>query len=220
MAILSGGERQKVALARALVTRPAVLLLDEPLAALDPLTREGVQGDLRRLHALFGTTTLHVTHDFEESMALGDRIGVMGEGRLWQIGTPEDIFRRPNSEFVARFTLSHNVFSGQATHNGGRSTVTTQGMTLSVPPRAAGPCSVCFRPEDVRISLEPFPGNERNCFRGVIAQLIDKGAMIQVDVDLPSILRCLVPRWSAGDMPLSCGDHVWLAVREEFIHAF
>jgi molybdate transport system ATP-binding protein/molybdate/tungstate transport system ATP-binding protein len=217
---LSGGERQKVALARALITRPAVLLLDEPLAALDPLTREGVQADLRRLHSLFGTTTLHVTHDFDESMALGERIGVMGGGRLWQIGTPEDIFRRPSSEFVARFTLSHNVFSGQATLDGGSSTFTTQGMTLSIPPRADGPCSVCFRPEDVLISREPFPDNQRNCFRGVIAQVIDKGAMVQVDVDLPPVLRCLVPRRSTENVPLPRGNHVWLAVDEESIHAF
>jgi ABC-type sugar transport system ATPase subunit len=111
---LSGGEKQKVALGRAIITRPEVLLVDEPMSALDPETRESVQRELRQLHKTLGITILHVTHDFEEAIALGSRIAVIGEGRLMQVGTPEEVFRRPNSEFVARFAMTRNIFLGRA----------------------------------------------------------------------------------------------------------
>jgi molybdopterin-binding protein len=110
---LSGGEAQRVALARALVVEPRLLLLDEPLSALDPETREGLQRELARVHRELGTTTVHVTHDFEEAVALGDRIAVVNEGRVVQVGSPEEIFRKPASEFVARFVGVRNVFWGE-----------------------------------------------------------------------------------------------------------
>ncbi len=110
---LSGGEAQRVALARALVVEPRLLLLDEPLSALDPETREGLQRELARVHRELGTTTVHVTHDFEEAVALGDRIAVVNEGRVVQVGSPEEIFRRPGSEFVARFVGVRNIFRGE-----------------------------------------------------------------------------------------------------------
>jgi len=130
---LSGGEAQRVALARALVVEPRLLLLDEPLSALDPETREALQRELGRIHQELGTTTIHVTHDFEEAVALGDRIAVLKasplralarredrvgdsrrEGRIVQVGTPEEIFRRPANEFVARFVGVRNIFRGEA----------------------------------------------------------------------------------------------------------
>lgn len=117
---LSGGEKQKVALARALSIKPQLLLLDEPLSALDPENREGVQRELRRLHNRLKLTTVHVTHDFEEAIALGDRIAVLGDGRIHQVGTPEQIFRQPNSEFVARFAMVRNIFICEVTDGGGR----------------------------------------------------------------------------------------------------
>jgi len=110
---LSGGEQQKVALARALIVSPEVLLLDEPVSALDPQTREGVQHELRQIHDRMQTTVIHVTHDFEEAIALGDRIAVLGEGRIQQVGTAEQVFRQPNSEFVARFAMARNIFAGE-----------------------------------------------------------------------------------------------------------
>jgi len=105
-ATLSGGEKQKVALARALVTEPKVLLLDEPLSALDPETREKMQGELREMHRKVVVTIIHVTHDFEEAIALGHRVAVLNDGCIAQMGTPEEFLRRPSSEFVARFALS------------------------------------------------------------------------------------------------------------------
>jgi ABC-type Fe3+/spermidine/putrescine transport system ATPase subunit len=119
---LSGGEAQRVALARALVVEPRLLLLDEPLSALDPERREALQRELGRIHRQLGTTTIHVTHNFEEAVALGDRIAVLKEdrvgdvrreGKIVQVGTPEEIFRRPSSEFVARFVGGRNLFRGK-----------------------------------------------------------------------------------------------------------
>lgn len=107
---LSGGEKQKVALARSLIVKPQLLLLDEPFSALDPETRESLRWELRRIHAEFGTSMIQVTHDFEEALLLGKHAALVGEGQLKQVGTPEDIFRHPNSEFVAGFTMMKNVF--------------------------------------------------------------------------------------------------------------
>jgi ABC-type sugar transport system ATPase subunit len=100
---LSGGEKQKVSLARSLVIRPRLLLLDEPLSALDWQVRQDLQQELKRLHQILGITVIHVTHDFEEALALGGHMAVIEGGQIKQTGTPEEIFRQPGSEFVARF---------------------------------------------------------------------------------------------------------------------
>ncbi len=107
---LSGGQRQRVALARALVLEPEVLLLDEPLAALDPGLRKEVQVELKSLQRTLGISFLFVTHDQEEALALSDRVAVMSQGRVEQTGTPVEIFERPETEFVARFTGAANFF--------------------------------------------------------------------------------------------------------------
>ena len=112
-ALLSGGEQQRVALARALAPEPAILLLDEPLSALDEKIRREMQGELKRLQRSTGTTFLYVTHDQEEALAMSDRIAVLNGGRVVQMGTPEAIFRRPESRFVAEFFRGCNVLSAQ-----------------------------------------------------------------------------------------------------------
>ena len=103
---LSGGERQRVSLARALVIEPKVLLLDEPLSALDPEAREKVQHQLEDIHRRLNVTIIHVTHDFEEALSLGNRVAVLNKGQVVQVGTPDDIMRRPNSEFGRRMMSS------------------------------------------------------------------------------------------------------------------
>jgi putative spermidine/putrescine transport system ATP-binding protein len=109
---LSGGQQQRVALARALMTEPKVLLLDEPLSALDPFLRIQMRAELRRWQKELGLTFIHVTHSQEEAMALADTMVVMNQGRIVQMGTPHDIYNRPNSEFVARFMGGHNIMQG------------------------------------------------------------------------------------------------------------
>ena len=106
---MSGGQRQRVALARALVNKPRVLLLDEPLGALDLKLREQMQEELKNLHQQLGITFIFVTHDQNEALSMADRIALFNEGRIMQVGTPQDIYRRPDSRFVADFVGSSNV---------------------------------------------------------------------------------------------------------------
>jgi putative spermidine/putrescine transport system ATP-binding protein len=126
---LSGGQQQRVALARALVIRPRVLLLDEPLAALDRKLREEMRTELREIQRAVGTTTVFVTHDQHEALGLSDRVAVMNAGRIEQLGTPEEIYERPATAFVADFVGASSVLAGRATAAGG---VDVAGTPLSV----------------------------------------------------------------------------------------
>jgi len=150
---LSGGEQQRVAVARALVTRPAVLLLDEPLGALDKQLRDHMQIELKGLQREIGVTTIYVTHDQEEALTMSDRIAVMRGGRLEQVGTPREIYETPATVFVASFIGNTNLLSARALGGAevewGRARVRTAGA-------AGGPgasVTVALRPE--RIQLEP-----------------------------------------------------------------
>lgn len=218
---LSGGERQKVALARALSISPQILLLDEPLSALDPQSREGVQRELKQIHQRLKQTTIHVTHDFEEAIALGDRIAVLGQGRILQIGTPDDIFHHPNSEFVARFAMTRNIFAGQV-RDGGRGQVlfAVEGTEFEVVTELRGKVHASLRPEDILISKEPFVSSARNCLRGTISYIADRGATLYLTVSTPLDFVCLVTRRSLDEMDLAGGDEVYVTFKASAIHVF
>ena len=203
---LSGGERQKVALARALATKPAVLLLDEPLSALDPETRGAFQDEIRRLHAVLKTTIIHVTHSFEEAMALGDRVAVLGQGHLRQVGTPRDIFSRPASEFVARFTLAKNIFHGTVSRLDGKMVFSTEGVAFRVQGEKEGACCAVIRPEVISVSAEPVLSEEFDCLPGDVVESADRGPVCSVTLSLPARLSCLIPRATAEDLHLKPGQ--------------
>lgn len=218
---LSGGERQKVALARALSTKPKVLLLDEPLSALDPETRENLQQELRQLHRVLNITTVHVTHDFEEAIALGHRIAVIGEGHLKQVGTPEQIFRQPNSEFVARFAMTRNIYLGEAVHKAnGDNIFRIEGTEFVSAADTEGTCHASIRPEDILISLEPIRSSARNCFPGTITGIIDKGGTLYITVNLPPDISCLVTRHSFEELGLEEGKRVHVTFKASAVHLF
>jgi molybdopterin-binding protein len=218
---LSGGEKQKVALGRAIVTQPELLLVDEPLSALDPETRESVQQELRQLHRALGITILHVTHDFEEAIALGNRIAVIGEGRLMQVGTPEDIFRHPNSEFVARFAMTRNIFLGKAERKSSGDTVfKVDGAEFIIAANAEGTHHASIRPEDILLSSEPIRSSARNCFPGAITHVVDKGSTLYVTVSIPPELSCLVTRHSFEEMELHEGKKIYVTFKASSIHLF
>ena len=218
---LSGGERQKVALARALSIKPEVLLLDEPLSALDPESREGVQRELRQIHNQLKVTTIHVTHDFEEAVALGERIAVLGEGGIKQVGTPEQIFRQPNSEFVARFAMARNIFAGEVVERDDGNTVfRTEGTELIVVTDLRGKLHASVRPEDILISPEPLRSSARNSFCGTVTSISDKGSTLYLTVTLPPDFICLVTRRSFEEMGLAEGQEVYITFKASAVHIF
>ena len=218
---LSGGECQKVSLARALSTSPEVLLLDEPLSALDPQHREGVQQELRQIHRRLKQTAIHVTHDFEEAIAMGDRIAVLGEGRIQQIGTPDEIFRQPNSEFVARFAMTRNIFTGEVRGgDSGGAIVTIDGTEFEVVTELRGRLHASLRPEDVLVSSEPLVSSARNSLRGTITRIADRGATLYLTVSTPLEFSCLVTRHSFEELGLAEGGEVYVTFKASAVHIF
>lgn len=224
---LSGGEQQRVALARALVIEPRLLLLDEPLSALDPQTREGLQRELARLHRELGTTTLHVTHDFEEAAALGDRIAVVNAGRVVQVGAPGEIFRKPASEFVARFVGARNIFQGElCPGEGGDSRLSFAGMQLAVVTDLVGQVQVVIRPEDLILSREPRRSDVCTSCRGRVVELVDKGTLVYVTVSFPfdgaPASSCdfvgVITHRSLEELELQEGTEVYLAFKASAVH--
>ena len=152
---LSGGQQQRVALARALVTEPRLLLLDEPLSALDAKVRVQLREEIRRIQLRLGITTVFVTHDQEEALAISDRVAVMGEGRILQIGSPEDLYLRPTSAAVAAFVGVSSLVPAQV--RAGRAEVWGQSVPVvtSVPD---GPAEVFLRPENVLLRTDAGDG--------------------------------------------------------------
>ena len=220
-ATLSGGEKQKVALARALVTEPKVLLLDEPLSALDPETRERMQGELREMHRKVMVTIIHVTHDFEEAITLGHRVAVLNDGCIAQMGTPEEFLRQPSSEFVARFALSRNIFSGRVMEiEDGCAVIDVGGAKLRATTETKGDVRLSVRPEDILISQEPLQSTARNCFQGVISDIADRGSVIYVTVTLPPDFICIITRQAFDELRLRKGVEVWITFKASAIHVF
>jgi putative spermidine/putrescine transport system ATP-binding protein len=152
---LSGGQQQRVALARALVTEPQVLLLDEPLSALDAKVRLSLREEIRRIQQRLGITTIFVTHDQEEALAVSDRIAVMNTGSIEQLGTPEDLYLRPATPFVADFIGRSSL--APATVAGGEALLLGQRVPL-LQPRQDGPAMVYLRPENVMLASQGAPG--------------------------------------------------------------
>jgi len=220
-ATLSGGEKQKVALARALVTQPSVLLLDEPLSALDPETRERMQAELRELHRRVRITIIHVTHDFEEALALGHRVALLNQGEVVQVGTPAEILRRPSSEFAARFALSRNVFNGRAGDGqDGYAIVDIGGAKLMAVTDERGEVRMSLRPEDILISRERFQSTARNCFPGVVSEIADRGSVVYVTASVPPDFTCLITRQAFEELDLKKGVRVWITFKASAIHVF
>ena len=155
---LSGGQRQRVAMGRALVREPSVFLLDEPLSNLDTKLRVQMRAELKRLHARLGVTTVYVTHDQVEAMTLGERIAVISEGRLQQVGAPQDVYDRPANVFVAGFIGSPPMNLLRATASGG--TVTAGDLVLELPGVHDGELVIGLRPEALREASDGLPSLE------------------------------------------------------------
>jgi len=218
---LSGGESQKIALARALAIKPDLLLLDEPLSAVDPEMREATGEELKEIHNRLGLTTIHVTHDFEEAIALGDRIAVLGEGRIAQIGTPDQIFRHPNSEFTARFVKTHNIFKGEVSDNSeGQSVFCVEGTRLAVITTLRGNLHASIRPEDILISRKPLHPSTFNSFHGTITRIADRGSVAYLTVNVPPEFTCLILHRSLEEIGLEEKQKVFITFKASTVNIF
>nr|WP_284700983.1 ABC transporter ATP-binding protein [Rhodoplanes tepidamans] len=190
---ISGGQRQRVALARAIAIRPKVLLLDEPLSALDAALRERLRIELAGLLRRFAITAIHVTHDQAEAMAIGDRIAVMRDGRIIQLGTPEDIYARPVDPFVASFVGTMNRLPGRLVAGSTADEVFFRPEAVTVGPPGAGPLAA-------RVVAAIFFGAHRRLTLDV------DGHVVEADI--------------ASDRPVRVGDAVSLALDAARLHVF
>ena len=203
---LSGGERQRVGLARALARDPAVLLLDEPLSALDAHTRAAVRGELRELLEGFRLPALLVTHDYEDAAALADRIGVLVEGRLLQLATPSELIAAPADPFVASFT-GGNLVRGEAEPGaGGLTRVRLEdGTELVSADEVYGAVGVIVYPWDVSISRTPLPGSALNHIAQEVTSIVPVGNRVRIRVGL---LTAELTATSVEHLALRRGDEV------------
>ena len=178
---LSGGQQQRVALARALVVEPEVLLLDEPLSNLDAKLRVRVRTEIRALQRQLGKTTIYVTHDQEEALAVSDRIAVMDRGRIQQVGTPLEIYHHPANRFVADFVGLANFLEGEVVEPGQvRAGTVTLAVADGAPPGRR--VTVVLRPEAIRLHAQPPPG-AANVLRGTIRQASFLGTLARYHVE-------------------------------------
>ena len=217
-ATLSAGERQRAALARALAPRPRALLLDEPFAAVDPAQRRELRRELQRWVARDGITVLHVSHDFEEAIHLGDRVAVLLDGRVVQSGSPEEVFRRPATAAVARFLGIGNVLRGtvRATGpaEGGRfpGEFVSGSLVLAVVAEREGECHAVIRPEDIIVAAEPLPAT-RNQLAGNVTRLERSGPVTYIYAEAGQPLVAVVTGPHAESLGLGAGARVALAIK-------
>ncbi len=217
---LSGGEQQRVAIARALAVKPKVLLLDEPLSALDPETRASLREELRRIREATDTIMVHVTHSLDEAFLLGNRMAIMDAGRIVQVGEVGEVFKRPNSRFVADFVGITNIFKGFSSRENGLSSIAVNGNRLVSAALAEGDVYTTIRPESILLSLDPIRSSARNMFRGRIARIMDEGGIVKVEVDAGMRLVAAITRYSFDDMKLDRGREVFLAFKATDVHVF
>ncbi|MBB5917491.1 ABC-type sugar transport system ATPase subunit [Nocardia transvalensis] len=217
---LSNGQRQRVALGRVLVRPADVYLLDEPLSHLDAKLRAAMRAELRELGRMSNTTTVYVTHDYQEALALGDRIGILRDGRLIQVGTPEEIWRRPVDTFVARALGQPEMNIVEATVADGRITVPGTGIDLPVPAGielSGGRARLGLRPCDITVAAAGGARTDALAVPGRITLAERLGRNVEVSVDIGGVS---VIALSAGGRHIGEGAEVALTVPLADVHIF
>lgn len=219
---LSGGQQQRVALARALVNRPKVLLLDEPLGALDLKLRRQMQVELKAIQSEVGLTFLHVTHDQEEAMTMADTVAVMNKGKIEQMGAPAELYELPKTRFVATFLGQSNLFDGKVTGATSETiSVAVGSLTLELPAKrsaiTSGDITVGVRPEKIAITrAKPAASKSRSLIGpGTVTDASFSGVSTQYLVDVPGLSTMTVFEQNDGDI-VKAGTEVWLSWDSEF----
>jgi spermidine/putrescine ABC transporter ATP-binding subunit len=215
---LSGGQQQRVALARALVFRPPVLLMDEPLGALDKKLRVEMQSEIKRIQRELGITTIYVTHDQEEALTMSDRIAVMNRGCIEQVGRPDELYERPANRFVADFLGETNFLTGVAAHDAGEATIRTpSGLTIRVSGDTGGssrqPVVLAIRPERIRVA--PRDAGEPRGHPGVVVETIYVGGLRRYVIVLDGGERVVAVEPNLGHRGCTTGEKVDVSWRSE-----
>jgi len=217
---LSGGEQQRITIARALIMEPEVLLLDEPLGALDSKTRIKLREELRRIHSFTHTTMIHVTHSFDEAFLLGSQMAIMNNGEIVQVGEPSEVFRKPNCKFVAEFLGVTNVFRGESVIANGIAYININGLRVASATIRDGQVYTSIRPEDVLLSIKPIESSARNSFKGEIQDISDTGTIVRITVNVGVPFVAAITRRSFLDMGLNQGMEVFLTFKAVDVHVF
>jgi tungstate transport system ATP-binding protein len=220
---LSGGQAQRTSLARALVLDPELLLLDEPFGALDYPTRKALMSELRNLLHETGITSVFITHDRDEALFFGDRIAVLLDGKMHQIGNPQEVFTNPSDPLVAEFVGAENILDGKvlAVQNG-RTSIDIHGVQIEAVGdyRVGQEVLLCLRPED--ITLWPINvgavSSARNRITGTVTDLVLQGPLVRVVVDCGPMFSVLITRASADELQIKGGDQVTLSFKASAAH--
>jgi ABC-type Fe3+/spermidine/putrescine transport system ATPase subunit len=206
---LSGGQQQRVAIARALAPKPTLLLMDEPLSNLDAKVREEMRSELKDIQRKAAVTTVYVTHDQEEALALSDEVVVMSEGRIAQVAAPENVYSLPTDRFVATFVGRANILDGILTDDGTRFCV-SGGPSLMLARPTIGIASVAIRPEHVEMSRAPT--GSPNCVAAIVEREIFSGATTYVFCNIGGIRVTALILNRIGAERYAPGDKVFLTI--------
>lgn len=218
---LSGGERQRVALARALAPEPKVLLLDEPVSALDESTRDAICAELRRIHRQLGITIIHVSHNLEEAFSVAERAGIMHRGVFQQIGPLSELLRRPQNEFVARFMRTENLLVGIVVgHTAAEATRVKVGEAeWIVPGLHKGEIKFVARPENISLTNDaPSDDSAASRLRVTVERAVDRGPYVRMELTGMVDLVANLPQSVFADLGASEGDQLTAVVPVRAVH--
>jgi ABC-type Fe3+/spermidine/putrescine transport system ATPase subunit len=218
-ATLSAGEKQKVAIARVLAIKPRLILLDEPLSSIDADARRGLKDELKRVHRELHVTVIHVTHDQMEGFSLAERVAIIRNGQIAQVGDPKQVVNNPKDESTARLLGYENVYKAKlAQRSGDMSIVSVGGFVMKVSGIMKNEiCSIGVRPEDVVVSREPPTSERLNVAKGVVVDYADLGPIVTVDVDVGLLVKAVVAKRQYLEMRLDQSDEVWLSFAPESV---
>ncbi len=212
---LSGGEKRKVSLARALILEPAAILLDEPLSSIDEEKKRSLQEDLHMIHRYLDLSVIHVTHDRLEAYSMAQKMGVMNEGEIIQVGTPREIYSDPRDESVAKFIGYENIYGAKLVSQGGGCTKVDLGphVIKAVGEPEGEDFLAVVRNDDVTLSFNYFSGMEDNPMLGTITDVLNQGAIVTVSADVGLPLKATILRRQYNQLPVEPGDRVWFTFK-------